>query len=404
MIKKITIPFLSLFLIISNGYSQDVWVQKDSINGPPRSSAASFVLDGEGFLVSGLDVIDFGRKMYSYDVDQDDWDSEVSIGGINGSGLNRGGAIGFSAAGQGFIGLGQGNTAPFYSDLWGYDPETSVWTQKADFIGSPRRQAVAFTINDTVYVGTGQDQNGYTQDFYKYDAFNNIWSQISNFGGTARKGAVGFTMGAQGYVGTGDEGIYTNDFWQYQPSIDTWIEKASFPGTARTGSCGWGIFPTAFIACGYDNTFDYKKDVWEYNYFADVWTQRSNFMGPKRTNASAFVISGIAYLGLGYNGEFLDDFYAYTPLLSVDENSTFINLNVYPNPATTVVNISFSQEVPNDIKINLFDINGKMINIKVDISANNIELDLNGLSTGTYFYAVNSSTSKLSKSGKLIIK
>lgn len=402
MSKNFTISLLSLFIIISNGYTQDIWVQKDSVNGPPRSSATSFVLNGEGFFISGLDVIDFSRKMYSYDIDQDDWDNEESIGGVNGSGLNRGGAIGFSVLDKGYVGLGQGNTAPFYSDIWEYEPETSVWTQKANFIGSARRQAVAFSINDTAYVGTGQDQDGYAQDFYKYDATNNIWTQIANFGGTARKGAVGFTMGGQAYVGTGDDGIYTSDFWQYQPLADTWIEKSSFPGTARTGSCGWGIFPTAFIACGYDNNFNYKKDVWEYNYFANVWTQRADFTGPERTNASSFVIDGIAYLGLGYNGEFLDDFYAYTPLLSAHENNIIINLKVYPNPASTFFNIELSQQITNSIDLKLFDINGREVQIEVELSENRIYVGLNTLSAGAYFYTI--SSTEFSKSGKIIIK
>lgn len=403
--KAFIITLSSFLFTISSAYSQDVWTQKDSVNGPPRSSCASFVLNGEGWVLSGLDIIDFNRKMYSYDVDQDDWDSEESIGGINGSGLNRGGAIAFAADGKGFVGLGQGNTAPFYSDLWGYDPETTVWTQKADFIGSARRQAVAFTIDDTAYVGTGQDQNGYAQDFYKYDAVNNVWTQIANFGGSARKGAVGFTMGGQGYVGTGDDGIYTSDFWQYQPSTDTWVEKAPFPGTARTGACGWGIFPTAFVACGYDNTFNYKKDVWEYNYFADVWVQRSNFIGPKRTNASAFVIDGIAYLGLGYNGIYLDDFYAYSPILSINEEAINVKMNIYPNPATTFVNIRFTEQLPHDTEVILYDLNGKKVSgLNIDYSSNSIHINLANLTAGAYFYTIQSENTNFVKSGNLIIE
>ena len=403
---KIFIIILSSFLFTISGlYAQDVWTQKDSVNGPPRSSCASFVLNGEGWVVSGLDIIDFNRKMYSYDVDQDDWDSEESIGGINGSGLNRGGAIAFSADGKGFVGLGQGNTAPFYSDLWGYEPESEVWTQKADFIGSARRQAVAFTIENIAYVGTGQDQDGYTKDFFAYDAITNTWTQITDFGGTARKGAVGFAMGAQGYVGTGEDGIYTNDFWQYHPSFDVWAERASYPGTARTGASAWGIFPTAFIACGYDNTFSYKKDVWEYNYFANVWVQRTNFLGPKRTNGSAFVIDGIAYLGLGYNGTYLDDFYAYSPILSFNKNEIKVKMNTYPNPASTFVNIEFNDELPVDTEVILHDVNGKKVSqLIIDYSLSKIHIDLNNLTIGTYFYTVKSKNNNFVKSGKLIIE
>lgn len=393
---------LCALLVSSLTYAQDVWIQKDSVNGPPRASAASFVMDGEGFVVSGLDIIDFNRKMYSYDVDQDDWDNEESIGGVNGSGLNRGGAIAFSINDKAYVGLGQGNTAPYYNDLWEFDPETNSWSQKASFIGSPRRQAVAFAIDTLAYVGTGQSANGYENDFYSYDGNSNTWTQLNDFGGTARKGAVAFKMGAQAYVGTGDDGVYTNDFWQYDFSTDTWIEKAQFPGTARTGACGWGIFPTAFIACGYDNTLNYKKDVWEYNYFADVWVQRSNFIGSKRTNANAFVIDGIGYLGLGYNGDYLDDFYAYTPILSTTETKVNSIIKTYPNPVVNTVVIELSQPIVNEFEIKLFDINGKEMTKNVKLQSP-YEIQLNvDLPSGIYIYQLESEEVK--SVGKLIVE
>jgi N-acetylneuraminic acid mutarotase len=396
------IVLFSAVLGSSLAYSQDVWIQKDSVNGPPRASAASFVMHGEGFIVSGLDIIDFNRKMYSYDVDQNDWDNEESIGGANGSGLNRGGAIAFSINDKGYVGLGQGNTAPYYNDLWEFNPETNSWTQKASFIGSPRRQAVAFSIDTLAYVGTGQSANGYENDFYSYNGESNTWTQLNDFGGTARKGAVAFKMGAQAYVGTGDDGVYTNDFWQYEFSTDTWTEKAQFPGTARTGACGWGIFPTAFIACGYDNTLNYKKDVWEYNYFADVWVQRSNFIGSKRTNANAFVIDGIGYLGLGYNGDYLDDFYAYTPILSTTESKVNSLIKSYPNPVINVFNIELSKPIVSEVKINLFDINGKEMTKDVTLKSPYI-IQLNfDLPSGVYLYRLESE--EVLSAGKLIVE
>ncbi len=383
-------------------YAQDVWVQRDSVNGPPRSSCSGFVLNGEGFIIGGLDQIAFKRKMYSYDIVQDDWDDEVSIGGENGAGLNRGSAISFSVAGKGYVGLGQGNTAPFLSDLWAYDANTKSWTQMADFIGTPRRQAVAFSIDSIGYVGTGQDQNGFTKGFFKYDPSLNIWTSIADFGGTPRKGAAGFAMGGQGYVGTGDDGIYTKDFWQYDPMADNWNQKADFPGNARTGASGWGIFPTAFIACGYDNTLQYTKDVWEYSYFSNNWQQRSDFIGPARTNATAFVIYQTAYLGTGYNGDFLDDFYAYTPILSNENINHSISIHTYPNPAIQFVYFNFKSNIPNDIEVSIFDLSGKKVNTGFDIRNQDIQVDVSHLKKGVYLYSIYSNKKNIVKTGKLI--
>jgi hypothetical protein len=89
-------------------FSQNQWVIKDSINGAPRSASSAFTINGEGYTVAGLDESGFRRKMYSYTYWQDDWDEEASIGGLNGSGLNRGSACGFGIDNKGYVCLGQG--------------------------------------------------------------------------------------------------------------------------------------------------------------------------------------------------------------------------------------------------------------------------------------------------------
>ena len=352
---------LITLLFITHSFTQNQWVQKDSINGAPRSVASAFVLNGEGYVLAGLDDNGFRRKMYSYTFWQDDWDDEASIGGVSGSGLARGSASSFSIYNKGYICLGQGATNPFFNDLWEYDPITKIWTQKADFIGSARRSAVAFTLNDTIaYVGTGISTNGFEKDMYKYSSTTNTWTQISDFGGTARKEAVGFTMGGQGYIGTGDDGIYRNDFWQYQPDTDTWIQKADFPGTPRKGAVGWGIFPSAFIATGEDNTFTYKKDVWEYNYFSDTWVQRADFMGEGRSNAIVFVLQDLAFVGSGSNGEFKDDVYAYRRIVGVNEMENQIDFSIYPNPIKANFNVKTNIQ---NAKFQIISLDGKTIPI-----------------------------------------
>lgn len=385
-------------------FSQNYWEQRDSVNGSVKAACVSFVLQGEGYILGGLDDLGFKRKMYSYNRFQDDWDNRLSIGGLNGDGLDRGSACSFSIGNKGYICLGQGETNPYFKDLWEYDLATDSWSQKADFAGSSRRQAVAFTIDNIAYVGTGQDVTGLKKDFFKYNSTTNSWTQLNDFGGTARRQAVGFSMGSEGYVGTGDDGVLKNDFWMYVPSSDTWIQKANFPGTARAGATGWGIFPTGFIATGEDINFTYKKDVWEYNYFANVWVQRADFIGPARKNATSFVIDGIAFLGTGYNGVFLDDFYAYYGILGIQEEGLFES-NVYPNPAKNFVRIDVGNENSSDIELKIYSAIGKELteSINIDLSGSTISLDISNLESGSYFYKLSNKVNKKFSSGKLIV-
>lgn len=382
---KIAITFITL-TFVGIVFSQDSWQQMDSVKGPAKGSCAAFVLQNEGFIIGGLDDFGFKRKMYSYDPSQNDWDDELSIGGLNGDGLDRGSASSFSINGKGYICLGQGQTNPYFRDLWEYNHETQAWTQKADFIGTARRQAVGFALDEFGYVGTGQDALGLCKDFYRFDPLTNSWTQLNDFPGTARRQAVAFTMGAEAFLGTGDDGVLRNDFWMYETSTDTWIQKANFPGTPRAGATGWGIFPTGFIATGEDINFDYTKDVWEYNYFSNSWVQRADLPASGRKNAIAFVLNGIAYLGTGFNGTFLDDFYAYTGIVGVNELAQH-NLSSFPNPMTEQTSFIWNQSIAVD-QIKIYSITGSNVTEQFEIIATAKGFDVNRINALSGHYIV----------------
>lgn len=380
---RIALLILTLSPLIS--FAQNTWLIKDSVNGAPRSVSSSFVLNNEAYIVAGLDEDGFRRKMYSYSFFQDDWDEEVAIGGVNGSGLNRGSACAFSIGLKAYVCLGQGQTNSFFKDNWEYDLITQTWSQKSDFIGEARRQAVVFTIDNIAYVGTGIAASGLKKDMYSYDAATNTWTQLNDFGGTARKEAAAFAMGAQGYIGTGDDGVMRNDFWQYEPTTDTWIQKTNVPGLPRKGAVAWGIFPNGYICTGEDNSFNYSTDLWEYNYWLNSWEQRPSLPGPGRSNAVAFVLNGFGFVGTGYNGTFLDDMFAFQPVLGVNETELGINVTAYPNPATEYVTIDVEGQ---NASLLLYSADGKLLNTEQYIVETNsgFIVHRHDLSAGSYFY------------------
>ncbi|MBK7751970.1 MAG: hypothetical protein IPI41_04955 [Flavobacteriales bacterium] len=105
-------------------------------------------------------------------------------------GTGRWGAVGFAAAGYGYIctGVASGNL----TDLWQWDPVTNIWTQKADFPGGPRREAAAFSINDIGYVGFGRTSpnGGYSNDLWAYDPTTNTWTQKASLPAQVRPPGV----------------------------------------------------------------------------------------------------------------------------------------------------------------------------------------------------------------------
>ena len=324
-------------LLVFTSFGQDYWEVRDSIKGAPRAGMATFVLGNRGYAVGGIKVDGSTRKMYSYSKPQSDWDDELSLGGLTGGGLERNLACGFSLNGKGYVCLGEGLGSTFMNDLWEFDKANQTWTQKADFIGTPRRGATSFVINHIAYVGTGEDEQGLCNDFYTYSPIDNSWEAIATFPGEARRQAVGFELNGYGWIATGDAGVLKNDLWSYNVVTNQWQEKSNLPGNPRLGAVAWSTSPSAYIATGQDPTGAYLNDVWQYNYYQNSWTQRNIFIGGGRVNAIAMVINGSVYVGGGYNGSYLDDFFTYNGIAELQEEDILFTL--YPNPSESWVKI-----------------------------------------------------------------
>lgn len=368
---------LSLLCAVHSLNAQAQWFQIDSMKGPAKSVATSFVLEDTGYVVGGMVDNQFTRRMYSYKPNQDDWDDEASWGGDLGSGQNRGSAVGFVIQNKAYTGLGQGNTAGFYNDFWQYDPATETWTQVADFEGMARRSAVAFVIEDKGYVGTGHTPTGLSNDFWKYDPATNTWTEIADFPGSPRKSAISFTIGNYGFVGLGDDGQLKSDMWMYIPEFDVWASRASLPAAGRSGASACGIYPDGFVFTG-ETANGYTKETWQYHYFTNSWEQTTDYPGIARKHATAFAINGIAYVGSGYgNAEFQDDFYALIPVLSQSEQA-MITLDYFPNPSTE--RIHFTSEIVSEVTIQ--DLQGKIV--PVSWAQAGQVLDVSHLATGSY--------------------
>lgn len=93
--------------------------------------------------------------------------------------------------------------------------------------------------------------------------------------------------------------------------------------------------------------------------------------------------------------------YAFTQPVFFDNTSNITennkefqhNITSYPNPATSDVNICYNTEKESNVKINIYDLTGKLIiNIEKVISNtgfNEMKLDISKLNSGIYFYSVN---------------
>lgn len=380
-----------LMLLSFSLFSQDLWIQRDSLNGPPRSNAAAFEIGDNGYVVSGYDGSNRKRSMVSYDPFQDDWDDEESLGGASGDGLNRASAMSFSAYGFGFVCMGEG-TNFIFSDCWLYDPYTESWTQMANFPGEPRTQGISFSHSDKGYVGLGKaaDFATFLNDLWSYEYLTNTWTQVADFPGTSRVDAFGVAMGGKAYVGLGrDSTSFPNDVYEYFPADDTWQQIADFPGTPRINTTAFARFPQLFITTG-DDGFNYLNDTWEYNYFGDVWTQKTDFPSPGRAGSIAITVDNRYFVGAGYgNGLFYDDFYEYVFVFGIGEKVE-ISLSTYPNPSNGNFTLK-TNEYFGELDFELFDQGGKKISYyKNNLGNNTFQFSLDNPLKGNYYLQVSS--------------
>ncbi len=192
------------------------------------------------------------------------------------------------------------------------------WIKRSEFEGNARNEAIAFTIGDTSYIGTGYDGTNRYVDFWAYDPVKNFWLQRAQFPGVARNSAVGFAVGAKGYIATGYDGVnMLKDNWEYTPTTNSWVRKADFAGTARYDAVGFGIINYGYISTGFDG--GYTKDLWQFSPTggtnnSGVWVQQVSLGGSKRSGAIVWVYNNKAYVLTGINnGTPVSDFWVYDP-------------------------------------------------------------------------------------------
>jgi len=222
----------------------------------------------------------------------------------------RADAMSFSIGMKGYIVAGEGTT--LLLDVWGYDAVNNSWQQKSNFPGGVREQGISFNIGSKRYVGMGccPPHN----DFWEYDSQADLWTQKANLP-SGRNAAIGFSIANKGYIGAGTNVGYLNDFWEYNPSSNTWIQKANIPG-ARSYAFGLSIGNKGYIGTGYDTTGGKQDDFWEYDTTANLWTQKTNFPGGQRIDIDGghFVIGNYGYVGTGDNNTYQNDFWKYNPV------------------------------------------------------------------------------------------
>ncbi len=309
----------SVYWIKNCGYKQvglgdsigtNVWVPKGNVGAPSiRRKAFSFTIQGKVYVGTGQNGTNNYEDFWEYNPNTNVWTQKANL-----PGGARYGSVGFSIGSKGYAGLGE-NFGVHKIDFYEYDPTTNSWTSKANFGGAARREAIGFVINSKGYVGTGFNGTTNFQDIWEYNPVSNSWASKANFPGAGRSGAVSFTIGSNGYVGTGFNGTYLSDFYAYDPVNNLWSTIANFGGGMRRSGAAFSFGSKGYVGTGLTAANLYSQDFWEYDPITNSWIIKTEFGGGPRQGAVGFSLAGKGYFGTGALGSSINsnDIWEYRP-------------------------------------------------------------------------------------------
>lgn len=227
----------------------------------------------------------------------DAWKQKLDFTSVSQTNMGIYSKVSFSINGKGYITTGNtsiNNTPDNHVDNWEYNPSNDTWSQKADFAGVARSEAVGFALNGKGYVGTGLGSTN-LNDFWEYDPVLNTWTQKNNFGGGARRGAVSFIIGSKAYVATGFDSSPKGDLWEYDAPTDVWIQKQSMI-SGRYHAAAFSYKTKGYVCTG-TKAGGQTNELLEYNQVTNLWTVKSPMPDMGRNFATGFGIGDKGYIG-----------------------------------------------------------------------------------------------------------
>jgi N-acetylneuraminic acid mutarotase len=350
--KRINITLFTLMLLgilfsctkASINYTQNGnWIYRAAFPGQPSGYGVSFVIGTEAYVGLGINPNFPNQRLTTF--------YQYTLAPINSSqptgpdsalgtwkevaeftGPARSNAVGFTVAGNGYVGSGIGNNGftPL-NDFYSYNYAGNSWTRVADMVDQndsslARYDATAWGFDTIGVVLTGYDNYNYHNDVWIYSPATDSWRPGTYCPGPNRSGATGWVYNGQGYLVTGytpgSQWASNNlcyDFWMYDPTLEgtgpgPWTRKHDIYNTnpatfddgytniVRQHATGFIVLKTAtgdkgYVTLGINGTT--IQTTWEYDFPSDLWTEKTPYKNAARSGAVGFSVEGRGFVGTG---------------------------------------------------------------------------------------------------------
>lgn len=363
------------------------WVQVASLPNAFNATHHSFgfALDGMGYLVSGGSAAGAREDFYQYDPVADTWtELDAFPGGA------RAFAIGDTWDGKAYFGFGTDGSTDL-NDLWVFDPADMSWTELASCPCTARTHPAFIAQNGKVFLGMGGSAQGNLNDWWEYDMATDTWSQKENFPAAPRHHPFQFGIDEFVYAGFGHgNGFISNEWYRFDPATDTWFQMATLPAEGRVAGTQFSHNGIGYALSGDgDDHFSMATgEFWAFDPVENTWTEMPVHPGTSRWAPASFIIDGEVYIingdtftGSGY--VYVTEVYKF-PLEGNVSTNDFVEdktfFQVYPNPASTAVNLSWDASInAENAEVRVYDMHNRLL---IQNARLNETLDISNLATG----------------------
>ena len=214
--------------------------------------------------------------MWKYHIPSDTWQQ---MGNLPFGASDR--AASFVLSGKGYFLTGRDsvNNANCDTMLWEYEPTADMWTRKASFPDEPRQQSSYFSFDNVGYVAQTYGCNTTDSHLWSYDPVQNKWSQLASLPNSILTGgSTAVCKDSTSYLfGGHDVGFnFCKDVWKYNILSNQWVSMGQMPGLNRDYSIFWS-FDSIIIGGGgrlADNNLVFKlgSDFYKYDLYRNIWT------------------------------------------------------------------------------------------------------------------------------------
>lgn len=403
LFKKLIYSIFFPLLVFANFHlnAQTYEYSEKSPMRTPLVAPSACALDGKiyvyGGSVTGLD--NGSADLYIYDIANNTW----STGGKNM--LTHQWMHGSAVVNGKLYSIGGGFTSEVFDINQVYDPATNTWETKSP-MPTARGALTVCAVNDKVYaIGGFANRPNYSVN-EMYDPVTDTWTQKAPMP-TDRNGLTSVAVNGKIYVIGGTVMPYSalTTVEVYDPVTDTWTKKSSMnhgrfglvAASYRDGGKDYivamgGTRSNMHPSSGYIEVYDIQNNT---------WTELENMPLPSQWGAGCSFDNRVYFMGgedkccfTFDDATILNNVFEYDfRLFAIDENTgNKTNLQVFPNPVQTTMNIDFQLTKSDHVKLVVYNNIGQLVEIVLESNLgegrHTITFNSSHLKNGLYYILI----------------